>query len=454
MAVLPAFALAGTLLASNVVAAPPVREARANSFVGIQPASAVTSITASGGTGNDGHTCALTSAGRVLCWGNNDFGQLGDGSTVRRTSPVNVLGLSGPVIAIAAGGLHTCALTSFGGVECWGINVRGQLGDGTGKDSVSPVGVLGLASGVSAITSGAGQVCALTSAGAVKCWGMNVAGARTDTNDSLAPLDIPDLGSGGKAIAAGLSHTCAVTSGGGVKCWGDGSWGQLGDGKTAEGRIPISETPVDVAGLDRGVVAIAAGDAHTCALTGAGAVKCWGANLANGAEDNSDVPINVPGLDGGIVSVATTYWHTCVLTSLGEVECWGNNDRGQLGDGTTYPSRVPVKARASAGNIAVAAGGYHTCVVTSASHVKCWGANGSGQLGDGTTTDRLSPVDVAGQLEPSSKDLPGTGTTPEVREASGPMSAQAVLVGLLVGLVALLVFLLGPHRRASPPGRG
>src|SRR5512143_918244 len=192
--VLSTVALAGSLVASNVAAATPTREARANSLLAIQPAPAVTAITASGGTGNDGHTCALTSAGTVLCWGSNAFGQLGDGSTVTRTIPVEVRGLSGPIVAIAAGGLHTCALTSTGGIECWGINVRGQLGDGTGIDSASPVGVSGLASGVSAITSGAGQVCALTSAGAVKCWGMNVAGRRTDTGDSLAPLDIPDLG--------------------------------------------------------------------------------------------------------------------------------------------------------------------------------------------------------------------------------------------------------------------
>jgi alpha-tubulin suppressor-like RCC1 family protein len=412
-----------------------------------EPVPTIVAITASGGAGwDEGHTCALTSAGAVLCWGENKFGQLGDGTTVHRASPVLVKGLSGPVVAIAAGGLHTCALTVAGGVECWGNNVNGQLGDGTGKDSLSPVHVSGLGRGVKAIASGEGQVCALTSGGAVKCWGMLVAGAHTDTGDSLVPLDIKGLGSGVRAIATGTSHTCAITSRGGVKCWGIGAWGQLGDGKTAEQPVPISETPVDVVRLDSGVVAIAAGDAHTCAVTTRGAVKCWGGNLANGAEHNSDVPFDVTGLGGGTTRVATTYWHTCVLTSNGEIECWGTNDRGQLGDGTAVASRLPIKVTAVGhGNVALATGGFHTCVVTSTAQVECWGANGFGQLGDGTTTDRLTPVEVVVPLSPSPQGLPATATSAETHEGSG----QPPALPLLVGLAALVLLLRRPPRRLA-----
>ncbi len=340
-----------------------------------------------------GHTCALDSAGGVWCWGENRFGELGDGTTDDRSTPVRVTGLKEPVSAIAVGGHHTCALTRSGAVKCWGINVRGQLGDGSGSESSAvPVDVTGLQAGVVAISSGAGHVCALTAARAVTCWGMFGGGA---SDDVMLPVAIQALWSGIRAIAAGTSHTCIITAAGGVRCWGSGDWGQLGDGKTFTKAIPISDRPVDVVGLSSGVQAIAAGDGHTCALTDGGAVNCWGGNLANSTRENSGVPIAVAGLGSGVASIATSYWHTCAVTDAGAVRCWGNNEYGQLGDGTRSHRLTPVQVGRMPGRItAVAAGGYHTCALTSAGGVLCWGSNATGQLGDGTTTDRNRPVDV------------------------------------------------------------
>ncbi|MGH7147275.1 MAG: RCC1 domain-containing protein, partial [Nitrospiraceae bacterium] len=119
------------------------------------------------------HTCALTTTGRVNCWGNNHDGQLGDGTEVDRSTPQDVVGLMSKVTAIAAGERHTCALATAGGVKCWGNNHDHQLGDGTGVDRVTPVDVTGLTSGVQAITAGSRHTCALTTAGGVKCWGNN-----------------------------------------------------------------------------------------------------------------------------------------------------------------------------------------------------------------------------------------------------------------------------------------
>ncbi|NDE60266.1 MAG: RCC1 repeat-containing protein, partial [Acidimicrobiia bacterium] len=115
--------------------------------------------------------CAITTSGGLMCWGNNDYGNLGDDTYSDRISPVAVSGLSSGVTAVAVGEYHTCALTSAGAVKCWGNNDRGQLGDGTRTTRTAPVAVSGLTSGVTAITAGEYHTCALTSAGAVKCWG-------------------------------------------------------------------------------------------------------------------------------------------------------------------------------------------------------------------------------------------------------------------------------------------
>ena len=174
--------------------------------------------------------------------------------------------------AIAAGGDHTCALTSAGGVKCWGLGGDGELGDGTGHDRRYPVDVSGLASGVTAIAAGGGDTCALTSTGGVKCWGSNDSGQLGDgtRTDRLTPVGVSGLTSGVTAIAVGNDVICALTSGGGVKCWGYNRRGEVGDGTRTE-----RHTPVDVSGLSSGVTAITVDDGHVCALTSAGAVMCW-----------------------------------------------------------------------------------------------------------------------------------------------------------------------------------
>lgn len=289
------------------------------------------------------HTCALV-AGAVKCWGSNEDGRLGDGTLTDSLTPVDVIGLTSGVAEVAAGWVHTCALTTTGGVKCWGKNGSGRLGDGTTEDRSTPVDVVGLTSGVAALSPGLGHTCALTTIGGVKCWGSNSHGALGDgtTEKRSTPVDVVGLTSGVAAIAAGSGHTCALTTAGAVKCWGVNNAGKLGDGTTEGYRT----TPVDVVGLASGVSAIAAGTQHTCALTATGGVKCWGAHyygeLGDGTTENHSSPVDVAGLTSGVVAIAASTERTCALTTTGRVKCWGANWYGQLGDGTRTHSSTPV----------------------------------------------------------------------------------------------------------------
>lgn len=346
----------------------------------------------------DIHTCALTSTGGVKCWGDNDYGQLGDGTNINRTTPVDVSGLTKGISAIVAGGSHTCVLTSSGGVKCWGDNSFGQLGDGTTINRSTPVDVIGLTKGVKSMVASAVNTCALTISGGVQCWGWKNTYAEGDDvmqNERLTPKIINGLTSGVKAVVVGTAHTCILTLAGGVKCWGSNGEGQLGDGT----RINRA-TPVDVSGLTSGVTAIAASGYQTCALTPNG-LQCWGINvfgtLGDSMVTNYATPVNVAGLKSSVNLIDMSGSHICVLTLGGGAKCWGDNRQGQLGDGTTTQQPAPVNVEGlESGIIDIATGSLHTCALTSDGKIKCWGFNITGQLGDGTTTQKSTPVDVSG----------------------------------------------------------
>ena len=308
-------------------------------------------------TAGDRFSCALTTAGLVSCWGANDLGQLGRSGGASSSSPLMVDGLPGGIVGLAARGEHSCVLTDGGRVACWGWNQFGQLGDGTTIDSTSPVEVGDVAGGTIGIAVGGDHTCALSDAGKMRCWGWNKFGQLGDgtTTNRSTPIDVASLPDGIVAIAAGGAHSCAITAPGGVSCWGRNTVGQLGDGTTTD-----HPTPVAVNGLTSGIVALALGGNHTCALTSVGGVRCIGANFAGQLGDGTTIasvgPVEVGRLPGTIDAIAAGYFHTCGVTHAGGLMCWGANDVGQLGDGTLTDRSSPVDVRNADGTALIPIG--------------------------------------------------------------------------------------------------
>jgi alpha-tubulin suppressor-like RCC1 family protein len=354
------------------------------------------------------HSCALTAAGGVVCWGNNNDLQLGPPTGGTSDTPVAVQGLSSGITVVGTGFQHSCAVTHGGTLKCWGDNDHGELGIGAiSSHSSGPVNVTGLASGVTAVDGGYRYTCAVANGGA-RCWGSNGSGQLGDgTNvQRLVPVPVAGLGSGVTDIDAGEGLTCAVANGA-AKCWGNNNVGQLG--------IPTStassNTPVAVTGLSSGIAAIGVGYEHSCALTSAGGVKCWGSNsngqLGNGTTVDSSTPVNVSGLSSGVVALAVGESHNCAITAARAAKCWGANFFGQLGNGNTTFSPIPVNVIGLSDVAAVGPAYDHTCAITGNGAIKCWGRNASGQLGNGTEpTDSLVPVDVTG-FGPQTAMAPG-----------------------------------------------
>lgn len=317
--------------------------------------------------------CALTAKGGVLCWGNNQSGQLGNNSTVASPVPVPVTGLASGVAAISVGASSACALTAGGGVQCWGNNPSGQLGnDSKAAYSPVPVTVTGLASGAIAVSVGYGSMygssstCAVVAGGGVECWGNNDSrqlGNNSTVPYSSLPVFVTGLASGAVAVSVGYGFACALNETGGVQCWGGNQSGQLGANSTAA----FSAVPVPIMGLPVGITAVSVGEGSACALAVDGAVACWGSIAQGLFVSGPSGPVSVAGLSSGVtaLSMGSQSPGACALAG-GQVECWGETAQC----GYAYPPITVTGLGSAATQLSV--GGFSDCVV-GASGVECWG---------------------------------------------------------------------------------
>ena len=314
----------------------------------------------------------------------------------------------GAFVEVAAGEAHACGRLATGGVQCWGSNASGQLGNNSFADSALPVNVVGIAVALQ-VTAGLAHSCARLSDNTLRCWGNNGNGQLGNNSTTTSPVPVPvNLITGATWLSAGDNHNCArlIAGNGSVHCWGANADGQLGDASFAQRLVPV---PTAAGTGTTSAVFVTAGANHSCARNIDGTVRCWGlgtnGRLGNGVETGSNSPITVD-LVTTATNVSAGAAHTCARLADGSLRCWGLNASGRLGDGTTTQRLQPTTVVPISGISAatVDSGSSHTCATFtdgSTVTVRCWGDGALGQLGAGVLTGSLTPVPVVGIANPS-----------------------------------------------------
>lgn len=343
-------------------------------------------------SGGGAFTCAVIPDGGVKCWGYNAFGQLGDGTVTSNAVPARVEGLLGPVLAVGAGEHHACAALEDGRMQCWGYNIRGQLGDGSKINRSTPVLVQGLDIAPVTVAAGSNHTCVASREGAVRCWGFNANGELGigAAPDQLTPVSPPI--SAVTQLAAGHNFSCAIT-GGDLYCWGINSYGALGSGTT----VGIN-TPTKVLGSAK-YKSVSLGNFHTCGLTTSNTVNCWGYNKSGQVGDGSTtITVTTPKAVAGLSNVELlevgAYFSCAKLAGGTNVYCWGANEKGQQGAPTTATVLTPRKVQHTMSSVdELELGGAFSCA-RQGTDVYCWGSNAGYALGYTSHTASATPVSL------------------------------------------------------------
>ncbi len=399
-------------------------------------------VTTAAWAGSSYHTLIVKTDGSALAWGYDAYGQLGNGALIDQANPVVIKdGVNTTVTGIsmvAAGGFHSLILKTDGTVMSWGNNQYGQLGDGTTTDRSNPVTVPGL-TGVIAVAAGIYHSLALKSDGTLLAWGKNWAGqvGNGSKTDQHTPVTVMNAGSNIVAIAAGDAHSLALKSDGTLLAWGNNDSGQLGNGTTRNSTSPV--TVVDATGAAiQNVTAIAAGGSHNLALLADGSVLSWGYNglgqLGDATINNHSTPVavldNYSNVLSGIVGISAGQTHSLALRNDGSVLAWGHNFYGQLGDGSTTDSATPTVMTTAGGTTingisAVSAGLTHSLLLKSDGTLLACGADQYGQLGNGGSTNQRNPVAVINSGGGNTANVAGLMNVVSVTDSIPPVVSVA-----------------------------
>ena len=343
------------------------------------------------------HTCAVLETGKLTCWGNNTYGQLGTNDRISSTTPVEVA-LGERARTVDAGDHHTCAILDDGSLACWGRNNHGQLGVGDKLDKTKLAFVdLGTGKSAKAVSAGFRHTCAILDDDSVLCWGKGSDGqlGNSANNDSNTPVSVTLGSNTAKQISVGANHSCAILDDDSVVCWGSNALGQLGVGDLLNKNQP---TKVNL-GTNRTAIGIGTGYISTCALLDDKSIKCWGSNstrhLGDGNNPNSNTPVAVDLGDNGARSLHSGGHHSCALMDDNSVKCWGYNGFGQLGDETIIDKYTPIDLDLGSGTVTgLGVAGDSSCALFSDGSLACWGRNYIGQLGTGQEPFIVTPQAV------------------------------------------------------------
>lgn len=335
-------------------------------------------------------SCEVSGDHTLRCWGRNNFGQLGDGTLVNRTTPVQV-GADADWDSVSTGGSTTCGIRTDRTLWCWGLDNFGQLGIGRGKPRSTPVRV-GTATNWASVSTNWFHTCATRTDATLWCWGLNDRGQLGDGTLELRgrPTQVGEARDW-LTVSAGGWHTCGTRGDGTAWCWGQNVFGQLGNDDPV---LRVNPTQVGVAG---DWVQVSAGWAHTCGLTSQGRASCWGLNGSGQLGDGSRRPRRSPEAVSGDriwTSLSTGDASSCGVDNTGAAYCWGSNRYGQLGDGSLRDQRAPVMVRSEGRWLWLDAGWFHVCGGLESGIRQCWGNNEAGQVGNGSTADKPLPKEV------------------------------------------------------------
>ncbi len=341
------------------------------------------------------HSCGLKAAGTLWCWGRNSYGQIGNGTASQDSEPPTQVGAKTDWVDVTGGGASTCAIRTNRALYCWGLNHRGQIGDGTRNVRAVPTKVPG-ATMWRSVSMGFFHTCAIRTNDTLWCWGDNSAGQLGQGNNKQS-LKRQKVAGEWSTVSAGGWTTCATKVNGSLWCWGRNLFGQVGDGTYADRskatRIGSSDNwrQVEVSWT------------HSCGRTSGGAVRCWGRNtqgqLGTGDLVGSPKPRLVQG-GHEAASIGLAEGTSCLTESSGALRCWGDNRYGQVGAGGDL---VPTPARRAGSYSSVSGGWLHVCAVSGDASV-CWGNNERGQLGNGKPVK--SRIPRVATLTPAARRAP------------------------------------------------